>query len=150
MNTQNSSFDEHRVLHDLKHYLPAQAPLKDFIHHNTLHAFQQLKFHDAARKATKIFGYQTKLQLEEYRALYHSGRIREDVLRRIISEKKGSAKTDEWIDKLLHQKYDTSVSARIGQLRANWKTAYSIDLDLLIQPFLFRILCNYLDQGISV
>lgn len=150
MNAQNSSFDEHKVLHDLKHYLPAQAPLKDFIHHNTLHAFQQLKFHDGCGKATKIFGYQTKLQLAEYRALYDSGRIREDVLKRIVSEKKGAGRTDEWVDKLLKQKYDTSVSARIGQLRANWKTIYRIDLDLLVQPFLFRILCNYLDQGISI
>lgn len=145
-----SSFDEHKVLHDLKHYLPAQAPLKDFIHHNTLHAFQEMKFHDASRKASKIFGYQTKLQLTEYRALYHSGRIREDVLKRIISETKRPEKIDEWIDKLLNQKYSTSSTARIGQLRANWKAVYRIDLDLLVQPLLFRILCNYLDQGISI
>ena len=28
-------FDEQHVLHELKHYLPTQTPLKDFIHHNS-------------------------------------------------------------------------------------------------------------------
>ena len=53
-------FDEQHILHELKHYLPTQTPLKDFIHHNSLHAFQQMKFYDAIFKASKIFGYQPK------------------------------------------------------------------------------------------
>ena len=68
-------FDEHKILHDLKHYLPAQSALKDFIHHNSLHAFQQLKFFPAIFKAKSIFGYQVTLQLEEFRQLYKNGRI---------------------------------------------------------------------------
>ena len=56
-------FDEQHVLHQLKHYLPAQASLKDFIHHNSLHAYQHLKFYDAIFKASAIFGYQVTLQL---------------------------------------------------------------------------------------
>jgi hypothetical protein len=56
MNSNNSIFNEHEVLHELKHYLPSQAPLKDFIHHNTLHAFQNFKFHDGIRQAFKIYG----------------------------------------------------------------------------------------------
>src|SRR5690606_35963999 len=128
-----TSFDEHRVLHDLKHYLPAQAPLKDFIHHNTLHAFQNLKFHDACRTATKLWGYKTKLRLDEYRALYESGGIRKDVLRNIVSERKGQDKVDEFINKLINYDYDTFVYPRIGLLRANWESIYRIDLDQLTQ-----------------
>ena len=66
----NSGFDEHEILHDLKHYLPAQAPLKDFIHHNTLHAFQNLKFDHAIRKAAKMFGYNVSLPLSDFRNLF--------------------------------------------------------------------------------
>jgi uncharacterized protein YbcC (UPF0753/DUF2309 family) len=38
---------------------------------------------------------------------------------------------------------------RIGTLRSNWKKEYHIDIDLAVQPILFRILCSYLDQGIA-
>jgi len=146
----SSSFHEHEVLHDLKHYLPAQAPLKDFIHHNTLHAFQNLKFFDALRNASEIFGYKVSLSLNEYRGLYNSKRIREDVLLKIISDRKGVAGVEEWKEKMLSKQYDTASSPRIGKLRANWKREYHIDLDSLVQPLLFRILCSYLDQGISI
>ncbi len=42
------------------------------------------------------------------------------------------------------------ITPRIGLLRAHWKEHYKIDLDSLVQPLLFRILCSYLDQGISI
>src|SRR6266705_1108559 len=63
-------FNEQHLLHVLKHYLPTQGPLKDFVHHNTLHAFQDMKFYDAIFKASAIFGYQTTFSLAEYRDLY--------------------------------------------------------------------------------
>lgn len=149
-NAQISSFDEHEVLHDLKHFLPSQAPLKDFIHHNTLHAFQNYKFHDGLRRASKILGYSVTLQLNEYRALYKSKRIGKATLERIIAERKGEEHVDEWMENVLNKQYDTSISPRIGVLRSNWEDQYGIDLDFLTHPFLFRILCSYLDQGISV
>src|ERR1041384_5032451 len=85
-----SAFNEQEVLHDLKHHLPAQAPLKDFIHHNTLHAFQHLKFYDALRQASGIFGYKVSLSLNEYRKLYADKRIREDILEKVIKERVGT------------------------------------------------------------
>ncbi|HEY0058980.1 MAG TPA: putative inorganic carbon transporter subunit DabA, partial [Flavisolibacter sp.] len=68
-----ASFSEQHVLHQLAHYLPSQTPLKDFIHHNSLHAFQDLKFYEAIFTASKIFGFQVTLQLEEYQKLYANG-----------------------------------------------------------------------------
>ncbi len=146
----HSHFDENRVLHELKHYLPTQTPLKDFIHHNSLHAFQHLKFYDAIFKAAKIFGYQVTLRLTEYRELYATGRIKNEVLEKIIAEQKGAGQVNEWKEKLLHKAYDTHNAPRIGILRANWKSRYKINLDNAVQPLLFRILCSYLDEGISI
>lgn len=145
-----STFDEHEVLHDLKHYLPAQNPLKDFVHHNTLHAFQDLKFFEGIRRASEIFGYKVSLSLNEFRDLYHSGQIHKDVLERTILEKFGKKDTEKYLQKALNQEFDLDNSQRIGGLRANWKSLYKIDLDTLVHTNLFRILCGYLDQGISV
>lgn len=143
-------FNERDVLHKLKHFLPAQAPLKDFIHHNTLHAFQNKKFYDALREASEIFGYKVSLTLKEYRERFNRRQIREDVLERVITERFGPELVQAWKNKLLTENYDTSVCHRVGSMRANWKTIYDIDLDVIIQPELFKIVCSYLDQGISI
>jgi len=145
-----ASFNKHNVLHELKHYLPAQSALKDFIHHNSLHAYQHLKFYPAIFKASAIFGYQVTLQLGEYRQLYKDGRIREDVLERIIRDRKGAGQVAKWKENLASKPYDTNTTPRIGLLRENWKNQYKIDLDALVHPLLFRVLCSYLDQGISL
>lgn len=150
MSSPESSFHEHEVLHDLKHYLPAQAPLKDFIHHNTLHSFQKLKFHEAIRNASEILGYRVTLSLHDFRSLYDAGRIREDVLERVIAQRMGAGSLIEWKEKALFKKFDNPPSPRIGSLRSNWKRYYQIDLDSMVHPLLFRTLCSYLDQGISM
>ncbi len=147
--TNNHSFDEHHVLHRMKHYLPAQAPLKDFIHHNTLHGFQNLKFNKAIYSASAIFGYRVSLSLAEYRSHYHTGRINSAILDQVITKNKGVDLVDAWKNKLLHGHYHKD-APRIGTLRSNWKRYYQVDLDSLVHPLLFRILCSYLDQGISM
>ena len=144
------AFDEKHVVHELKHYLPSQTPLKDFIHHNSLHAFQQLKFYDAIFKSSKIFGYQVTLQLSEYRQLYRNGRIKDEIVEKLLAEKKGASHVHEWKEKMVSKQYDETNIPRIGFLRSHWKKLYKIDLDNLVQPLLFRILCSYLDQGIAI
>src|SRR4026209_767088 len=142
MNTYNSCFNEHEVLHELKHYLPSQAPLKDFIHHNTLHAFQHLNFHKAIYRASALFGYSVSLSLAEYRALYQSKKINSEILARVIIQRKGPALLNEWKNKALSAKYIKD-APRVGKLRSNWKRLYQIDMDSLVHPILFRILCSY-------
>lgn len=138
------------VLHELKHYLPAQAPLMDFVHHNTLHAFQHLDFSAGTQKAATIFGYKVTLSMQEFRDLYSAGRINPLVLERVITERTGPDQLNEWLEKALHHNYRKESSPRIGTLRSHWKTLYNLDMDSLMHPLLFRILCSFLDQGISM
>ncbi len=142
-------FNEHEVLHELKHYLPAQAPLKDFIHHNTLHAFQKEKFFDALAHASTMLGYTVFLPLGEYRSMYSDGRILPEILDKIIKEEKGQDQLKTWKEKALNGQYDSSLKPRIGALRENWKKQFHIDLDADVHSTLFRVLCCYLDQGIA-
>ena len=72
MNHTHNSFDELHVLQHLKHYLPAQNPLKDFVHHNTLHAFQNKHFFDALHEASEVFGYKTYLSIEVFRKRFQN------------------------------------------------------------------------------
>ncbi|NDC29669.1 MAG: DUF2309 domain-containing protein [Bacteroidetes bacterium] len=150
MKKKDLYFDEHKTLHELKHYLPAQAPLKDFIHHNTLHAFQNQKFYDALQQASTIFGYKTSLSLNDFRNLHNSGRINDKILEKVIQDRKGKAELSLWLDRLIKHHYDYEIDSRIGKLKQHWKNTYKIDMDALVHPILFRITCSYLDQGISI
>lgn len=58
------------------HLLPAQGPITVFIHHNTLHAFEDLPFTEAVRRGAEIFGCQPYLSEERYREELRRGRIR--------------------------------------------------------------------------
>jgi len=142
-------FDESECLLELQHYLPNQAPLKDFIHHNTLHAFQQDKFHEAIHKASQIFGYSTYLSLDAYRQAYFSGRITDLALEYAIHNRPVS-KYNLNKESLINQTFDQTLSPRIGKIRQIWKSVYQMNMDKQTHPVLFRLLSNYLDQGISV
>ena len=55
--------------------LPAQGPINVFIHHNTLHAFEDLPFDDAVQAGGRVFGCDPYLTEERYRAELARGRI---------------------------------------------------------------------------
>jgi hypothetical protein len=154
-NEQTTLYGEHHfnlreTLFKLKHYLPTQAPLKDFISQNQLQSFQNYKFYKGIFKASEIFGYTVLLSLDEFRELYKTKRINDEILNQKIISHKGANSLNEWKEKLINKKYDTTKKPRIGLLRANWKSRYHIDLDLLVHPALFRILASYIDQGIAI
>ncbi len=145
-----SAFEEEHILYRLKHYLPSQLPVKDFVLHKPMHAFHYPGCYETILRTSAIFDYQTNLHLLDFRKLYEAGQIREDIPDRIIKNRMGTKNLLLWKENLLHKAYNTSTKPKTVQLRHDWKIRYRIDLGNLVQPLLFRVLCGYLDQGISI
>ena len=62
------------------HYLPSQGPITVFVHHNTLHAFEDEPFERAVAEASAMYGCEPYLAEGEYRRELERGRIRQDDL----------------------------------------------------------------------
>lgn len=144
------TFNEDDCLKKLKHYLPAQAPLKDFVHHNTLHAFQNKPFFEALRVSSNIFGNRTLLALSQYKNKYQNGEISDSIMDEVILINKGKTQIEYWREKMLSFEEPVFVEPRIGKLRGFWQSDYGIDMDGMVRPKLIRLINAYLDQGIAI
>ncbi len=145
-----AQFQLSKILKELKHYLPEQAPLKDFIHHNTLHSFQGYSFFEGTQRANEIFGYRVSLSLLEYRELFKQHLIHEDAINQVVAVRYGESLMYEWKFKMVQTEYDVAKEPRVGKLRNDWKSKLGLNIDSLTHPVLFRILCSFLDQGVSI
>ncbi|MBM7114527.1 YbcC family protein [Archangium primigenium] len=83
------------VLAHVGHLLPAQGPIGVFVHHNTLHAFQHLPFHEALAAASGTFETETYLPESRYRELYRRGRITDTDLAAALAERDAVANAAE-------------------------------------------------------
>ncbi len=149
----NTEFNLDACIAHIAHWLPAQGPIKDFIHHNTLHAFQQHPFHEGVAIAAKLFGARSYLPLSDYQALYLEGRINNDSINWAVAHANCSAEQQEHLRKTLFEKDDIGhyppVSLTNHGIRNAWLTQLEMDLNSFVHPILFRLLSNFLDQGIS-
>ena len=68
------------VIEHVSRLLPAQGPITVFIHHNTLHAFEDLPFDEAVKLGGQVFGCQPYLSEDRYREKLLRGRITVDDL----------------------------------------------------------------------
>ena len=55
--------------------LPGQRPIEAFVHHNTLHVFEELPFEEAVRKAAELFDARAYMREREFRVAYRESRI---------------------------------------------------------------------------
>jgi uncharacterized protein YbcC (UPF0753/DUF2309 family) len=77
------------VIEHAAHLLPAQGPITVFVHHNTLHAFEDLPFHEAVKKGAQVFGCHPYLTEDRYREELKRGRIRFSELQEVVEQDLG-------------------------------------------------------------
>src|SRR5262252_442310 len=78
------------TIDELAHLLPAQGPISIFIHHNTLHAFEHLRFEEAVERAAERFRCEPFLTEARYRDKLASGRILAGDVSALIEEQLGA------------------------------------------------------------
>lgn len=147
----NDEFNLSATIHHIKHFLPSQWALKDFIHHNSLHAFQHLPFFEGLNHAYEIFGYKVTLTVEEYQNEYKKGRISDAVIQSVLEKHAPKIEEQKRLRReMFSSAHNPEFNSRIGILRENWRTKLGIDMDAMVYSTLFRLLSSYLDQGISI
>src|SRR5271168_2511741 len=77
------------VVEHAAHLLPAQGPITVFIHHNTLHAFEDLPFHEAVKKGASLYGCHPYRTEERFRDDLRRGRIRFSELQEVLKNDLG-------------------------------------------------------------
>jgi uncharacterized protein YbcC (UPF0753/DUF2309 family) len=83
------------VIDRLAHLLPAQGPISIFIHHNTLHAFEDLPFETAVERAADRLGCEPYLPEARYRDKLASGRILAGDVDALLREQLGERATHD-------------------------------------------------------
>ncbi len=139
-----------KVLEDLAHLLPTQGPLRTFVHHNTLHAFDQLPFEDAVIEASSLFGAKPWLEPAWYLGLLEQGKIAEDVLRDVCSNR--GIEQAEARQKLEHLQDQTQRSGALPQRRSSLHSLMTAHLGSMDRVYSSAIRCAsaWMDQGIAV
>ena len=84
-----------RIIERLAHLLPAQGPISIFIHHNTLHAFEDLSFEEAVEHAAIRLGREPYLAESRYRDKLASGRIRPKDIDSLLIEQLGTSAAED-------------------------------------------------------
>ncbi len=83
------------IIDHAAHLLPAQGPITVFVHHNTLHSFEDLPFDEAVQKGARTFGCQPYLTKDRYRQELSRGRIRFAELRDVLAEDLGDQASEK-------------------------------------------------------
>ncbi len=98
------------VLHQT-HFLPSQGPIKVFVHHNTLHAFEDRSFFEGVLAGLNLYGSQPYFSEERYRTEFQSGRIRIEDIQAVLLED-----LDESADSLVAS-FGTVLGLRMAMLQ---------------------------------
>ncbi|MFW5427079.1 MAG: DUF2309 domain-containing protein [Methylophagaceae bacterium] len=75
-----------KAVEHFAHVLPAQATIRDFVHHNTLHGFEHLKFQDALKASNELTGAYGYWPQEKFRECYLKGRINDSDIHTVLEK----------------------------------------------------------------
>ena len=75
------------IVAHLPHILPGQAPIKNFVHHNTLHGYQHLPFEQALEALEQATGVRAWPTDAEGRALYARGAVTDPDLEAALADR---------------------------------------------------------------
>ncbi len=148
-------------------WLPHQGPIKEFIHHNTLHAFQAFPFHEGCLRASRLYGSWAYFPLAHYRDLYREGLVDDGALIEIFEQATncefvvglhdasptGRANWSQLKEALLSPDLDDYVpqpGITESGIRSRWGSHHQLHMGHLVHPVLFRLVGQYLDQGVAM
>lgn len=78
----------HHTIEHFAHVLPAQASIRDFVHHNTLHGYQELKFQDALKASCELTGAYGYWPQDKFLKAYLADRITDSDIFQVLSKDK--------------------------------------------------------------
>ena len=119
-----------QALHDsiehASHLLPAQGPITVFVHHNTLHAFEELTFEEAVLVGGALYHCEPYLTESRFHSELQTGRIRVADLQAVLLEDLGD---DAGV---LVANFGTRYALRLAMLQFPLRTAADAELQWLI------------------
>tara|TARA_R110002049_G_scaffold2750_4_gene21904 strand:+ start:44808 stop:47903 length:3096 start_codon:yes stop_codon:yes gene_type:complete len=115
----------HEIEH-AAHLLPSQGPITVFVHHNTLHAFEDMSFDSGVKAGGSLYGCHAYLPESRYRQKLESGRIRVEDLSAVFIDDLG----DE-ADRLVGN-FGTRYALRLAMLQFPLRTGSGAQLRWVI------------------
>lgn len=76
--------DLNHWLQHATHFLPSQGPIKVFVHHNTLHAFEGHSFDEGVLQGLQVYDSQPYFSEDRFRIELQAGRIRLEDLEQVL------------------------------------------------------------------
>lgn len=95
----------HHAVEHFAHVLPAQASIRDFVHHNTLHGYEALKFQNALKASNDLIGAYGYWPQEKFRESYLEGRINNHDIQFALAKD-----ADLLADDLIYEKGDCRIT----------------------------------------
>lgn len=108
------------------HLLPSQGPISVFVHHNTLHAFEEMPFWEAVLAGGKLYHCEPYLSEERFREELARGRIRIEDLQAVLLEDLGDEASN------LVASFGTRYALRLAMLQFPLRNAPEAELHWLI------------------